>query len=269
MRRSRDRFWRAGADASSDDGAFRDEDKLDAYDTLHTVLEILCRVAAPFLPYLTETVYRDLTGERSVHLQSWPDPAELPDDPDLVATMDLVRDVASAGHSIRKGAGRRARLPLRRLTVAAPGAPRLEHFRGLLADELNVKKIDLVESIGPGQAEEVLGVVPAVLGPRLGADTQKVIKAVRVGEWARNTAGEIEAAGVHLNEGEYTLRLRPIDETASRVLPGDAGVVTLELETDEGSRPKVSRVISSGWCSRHGGTPVSTSRTGSISPSRL
>ncbi len=210
-----------------------DEDKLDAYDTLHTVLDVLCRVAAPFLPYLTEAVYRDLTGERSVHLQAWPDAAGLPYDPELVATMDLVREVASAGHSIRKGAGRRARLPLRRLTVAAPRAHRLEGFRGLLADELNVKKIDLTDAIGPDRAAEVLAVVPAALGPRLGADTQTVIKAVRTGNWEKRPDGNIEAGGIPLLEGEYSLRLRPLDERASRVLPGDAGVVTLELETDD------------------------------------
>ncbi|HET9091187.1 MAG TPA: isoleucine--tRNA ligase [Acidimicrobiales bacterium] len=229
VRRSRDRFWRPGAGPA----AAEDADKLDAYDTLHTVLEVLCRVSAPFLPYLSEVVYRDLTGERSVHLADWPRPEELPDEPELVAAMDLVRDVASAGHSIRKQAGRRARLPLRSLTVAAPGAERLQRFVGLLADELNVKRVELVGAIGPEHAEQVLAVVPAALGPRLGAETQRVIGAVREGSWTRTADGQVEAAGVRLEPGEYTLRLRPADERASRVLPGDAGVVSLDLETDE------------------------------------
>ncbi len=228
VRRSRDRFWRAGAATGED------SDKLDAYDTLHTVLEILCRVAAPFLPYLTEAIYRSLTGARSVHLQPWPDPADLPDDPDLVATMDLVREVASAGHSIRKGAGRRARLPLRSLTVAAPGASRLGRFAGLLADELNVKAVELEDQVRPEHAEDVLAVVPSALGPRLGADTQQVIRAVRDGRWSRTESGGVEAAGIALREGEYTLRLRPSDEQSSRILAGDAGIVMLDLDVEEG-----------------------------------
>ena len=247
VRRSRDRFWRPGGgtgaplredgdlDGEAGDrgpGAGGDRDKLDAYDTLHTVLEVLCRVAAPFLPFLTEVVYRDLTGARSVHLQSWPDPAELPDDPDLVRTMDLVREVASAGHSIRKAAGRRARLPLRRLTVSAPGAGRLRNFEPLLADELNVKSIELREAIGDDEAEQVLAVVPAALGPRLGGETQRVIKAVRSGDWSQAPDGTVIAGGVGLEAGEFTLRLRPTDEASSRVLAGDAGVVRLDLETD-------------------------------------
>ena len=63
---------------------------------------VLCRLAAPLLPLLTENVYQGLTGERSVHLSDWPVAADLPADGDLVATMDLVRDVCSAAHAIRK-----------------------------------------------------------------------------------------------------------------------------------------------------------------------
>ena len=65
IRRSRDRFW--GDDA-------------DAFDTLYTVLEMVCRVTAPLLPLTTEEVWRGLTGERSVHLTDWPLADELPAD---------------------------------------------------------------------------------------------------------------------------------------------------------------------------------------------
>ncbi|HLI45142.1 MAG TPA: isoleucine--tRNA ligase [Acidimicrobiales bacterium] len=228
VRRSRGRFWQAGAA----EGKAANQDKIDAFDTLHTVLELLCRTAAPFLPYLTEAIYRDLTGERSVHLQPWPEPALLPRDAELVAAMDLVREVASAGHSIRKGAGKRARLPLRELVVAAPGASRLEPFRGLLAEELNVKSVRLEDHVGEDRAVPVLAVVPAQLGPRLGPETQRVIRAVREGDWERDESGGVVAAGVRLEPEEYELRLRAADEASCRVLPGDAGVVALDLTTD-------------------------------------
>src|SRR5665213_1190737 len=95
VRRSRDRFWRPFGE-----GEAADADKHDAYDTLHTVLEVLCRVVAPLLPFLAEEVWRPLTGERSVHLADWPSPEELPADIELVASMDLVREICSAAHSI-------------------------------------------------------------------------------------------------------------------------------------------------------------------------
>jgi isoleucyl-tRNA synthetase len=234
VRRSRDRFWRpvnAGA-APQTPGVpgTPPDDKQDAYDTLHTVLEVLCRVAAPFLPFLSEAVYRGLTGQRSVHLNAWPDADELPSDPDLVATMDLAREVCSAGHSIRKAAGRRARLPLSALTVAAPGASGLLPYADLIADEVNVQQVKLVETVG-NLAETVLNVIPAALGPRLGGRTQHVIASARRGDWSRVSGGTVEVGGVRLEQGEFELRLRPSDPASSRTLPGEVGIVVLDLET--------------------------------------
>lgn len=237
VRRSRGRFWRAsraqggapagGAVAAGAHPAGSDADKRDAYDTLHTALSVLCRAAAPLLPFLTESVYRGLTGERSVHLADWPDAAELPADAALVERMDLVRAVCSAAHSIRKARGLRARLPLARLTFAARGASALADYADLIADEVNVRSVTLVDDVA-GFASTVLTVVPAALGPRLGPRTQDVIRAVRKADWSEQD-GVVEAAGERLLPGEYALRLRPLDDEAARVLPADAGVVVLEL----------------------------------------
>ena len=101
----------------------------DAFDTLFTVLETVCRVAAPLLPLTTEEVWRGLTGERSVHLTDWPAADDLPADAELVEAMDQVRDVCSAGSALRKGAALRNRLPLSSLTVVVAGAERLRASR--------------------------------------------------------------------------------------------------------------------------------------------
>ena len=187
-------------------------------------------MAAPFLPFLAEAVYRGLTGARSVHLRPWPDPAELPADPELVETMDLAREVCSAGHSIRKATGRRARLPLSSLTVAAPGASRLLPYADLISEEVNVQQVKLLETVGE-LAETVLNVVPAALGPRLGPSTQQVIAAARRGDWSQSESGGVRVGGIELRPGEFDLRLRPSDPTSSRSLPGEVGVVSLDLET--------------------------------------
>ena len=94
VRRSRSRFW---------------EEDPDAIDTLHTVLEVAGRLAAPLLPLTTEVIWRGITGERSVHLTDWPESTDLPHDADLVATMDQVREVASAASSLRIAKRRRRR----------------------------------------------------------------------------------------------------------------------------------------------------------------
>jgi isoleucyl-tRNA synthetase len=224
IRRSRERFWsRVGASHSSD------ENKRAAYDTLYTVLHTLCLVVAPLLPMVAETVYRDLTGERSVHLADWPDVAALPTDVVLVEHMDLVREVVSAGHSIRKANNLRARLPLPSVTLAGPAAAALEPYRDLIIDELNVKEVWFVSDVS-GVADLVLQVAPAVCGPRLGPATQQVIAAVRRGEWTRTAEGGVVAAGHALEEGEYFLSLVPKDPNSARALPGNEMVVSLNLD---------------------------------------
>ena len=226
VRRSRDRFWRA-----RDGRAEADQDKADAYDTLATVLATLCRLSAPLLPLLTEEIYRGLTGERSVHLTDWPAAAELPADPELVETMDLVRDICSAGHAIRKAKGRRARLPLRTLTVATADPDRLRPFVGLIADEVNVKEVRFAESL-EDVAEHVLTLVPSALGPRLGSDTPTVFAAMKKGDWTVSDDG-VTAGGLALEPGEYELVLRPRHPDEGRTLPRDVGVVTLDIDVDD------------------------------------
>ncbi len=143
--------------------------------------------------------------------------------------MDLVREVASAAHSVRKANDRRARLPLASLTVAARDARRLEPFVGLIADEVNVQDVHLTEDVDEA-GELILAVDPSVVGPRLGADTQKVLAAARQGNWSRVSDDEVEAAGVTLAPNEFAVRLKPRDEVSSRSLPRNDGVVTLDLE---------------------------------------
>ncbi|MFD4642570.1 isoleucine--tRNA ligase [Lentzea sp. NPDC058436] len=231
VRRSRQRFW--------------DGDQ-DAIDTLHTVLEVVTRVAAPLLPYTTEVVWRGLTGGRSVHLTDFPSVSDVPADDALVAAMDEVRDVCSTALSLRKANKLRVRLPLARLTVASPVAGSLEDFAEIVRDEVNVKEVSLSTDVDAyGQFQLVVNARAA--GPRLGPNVQKVIKAVKAGDWSE-VDGKIVAAGVELFEGEYEQRLVATDPAATAALPGGAGVVvvdtavTPELEAEGVARDLV-RVV--------------------------
>ncbi len=231
VRRSRDRFWSGDR---------------DAFDTLHTVLETLCRVAAPLLPMVSEEIWRGLTGGHSVHLTEWPAASTLPEDHDLVAAMDATRDVCSAALSLRKAKGLRVRLPLRTLTVATPQADTLRPFADLVADEVNVKQVVFTDHLAD-YCEQVLTVVPRVLGPRLGKDVQQVIKAVKAGDWAVSTNGQVIAGGFELRDGEYELKM--VAREADRSVPlGDQGVVVLDTEVTadleaEGLARDVVRVV--------------------------
>ena len=233
VRRSRERFWDGDA---------------DAVDTLHTVLEVTARVAAPLLPLTMERVWQGLTGGRSVHLTDWPSSGELPHDDALVAAMDRVRQVASASLSLRKARRLRVRLPLARLTVAAPDAATLAPLTDVLRDEVNVKEVVLTDDVAAYGRFEV-AVNARVCGPRLGGDTQKAIRAVKAGEWTANSDGTVEAGGITLLPGEFTERFvaaggSDAAATATAALPGSTGLVVLDtLVTPELAREGLGRDV--------------------------
>lgn len=232
VRRSRSRFW--------------DEDR-DAIDTLHTVLEVVTRLAAPLLPLVSEVIWRGLTGERSVHLADWPEASELPANPELVAAMDDVRTVCSTVLSLRKAQNLRVRLPLPEVTVAAPDAERLRPFLGLIADEVNVKKVDLTDDVDVHGRFEI-AVNARAAGPRLGKSVQTVIKAVKAGDWTENADGVVVAAGIELLPEEYTQKLVAAEPDSTAALPDGAGlvvldsVVTEELEAEGWAKDRIRQL---------------------------
>ena len=233
VRRSRDRFWEGGDH--------------DATDTLYTVIETLSRLAAPLAPLVTEEVWRGLTGGESVHLTDWPSYEDFPNDPNLVATMDRVRAVASAGLSLRKAQQLRVRLPLSRLTVVTDGAERLAPYHDVLADELNVKRVECVEQ--SDQTREEFGISYRVavnaraLGPRLGKDVQKVITAVKAGEYEFTPDG-LAAAGHVLTGDEYERVLDASESGYAVEFVGEDGFVLLDTEvTDALQREGLARDV--------------------------
>ena len=212
VRRSRTRFWT--------------EDR-DAIDTLHTVLEVATRLAAPLLPMTSEMIWRGVTGQRSVHLTDWPEAGVLPADPDLVAAMDQVREVCSAASSLRKAKKLRVRLPLPKLTVAVDDSQRLRPFADLIADELNVKAVDLTDDIAAyGRFE--LTVNARAAGPRLGKSVQDAIKAVKAGRGVLNPDNTLTADDIVLTADEYSSRLVAADEEYTAALSDGAGLVVLD-----------------------------------------
>ncbi len=225
VRRSRERFW---------------DEEAGAFDTLATVLEVLCRLVAPLLPLVGEEIWRGLTGGRSVHLADWPLAEDLPADPELVEAMDAVREVASATLGLRKAGGLRVRQPLRELTVAVTAPGRLQPFLGVLADEVNVKAVRLVDLDDAGAA--ALGVTRRLTvnaraaGPRLGREVQVAIRSSKTGDWTLGPDGDPVCGGLALLPGEYQLETVVAESQdgsrAVAVLPS-GGFVVLDTVLDE------------------------------------
>jgi len=132
VRRSRRRFWKSESDA----------DKRSAYQTLYEVLLATIKLLAPFMPFVTDTMYRNLVTDRpdlpdSVHLTDWPIAAPEWSDDELRRQMAAVRRLVATGLAARNVAGIKVRQPLRAVTIAErPLRPELE---AILLEELNIK----------------------------------------------------------------------------------------------------------------------------------
>jgi isoleucyl-tRNA synthetase len=253
IRRSRERFW---VDTSATGPVEIPQASRDAFDTLYTVLEVLCRTVAPLAPLTAEEIWRGLTGGRSVHLADWPSVADLPADDDLVAAMDVVRDVCSATSALRKAGNLRNRLPLAGLTVVTDLD--LGAFAGIVADEVNVKEVSLVAADSDDAAaygvQQKLTVNARAAGPRLGKDVQLAIKGSKSGDWTAVAEPDgtvtVTSGGLALVEGEYTLETVAADSDGGSVtgmLPRGGFVVldtvlTPELEAEGAARDLVRTV---------------------------
>ena len=248
IRRSRARFWGEGMTA----------DKQAGYDTLFTVLNLLCRAAAPLLPFTTEAVYRGLNGaDASVHLTDFPDVSGIDAAEELVADMDRVQDICNAALAIRNRLNLRVRQPLASIRVAADGDTARQWndrygtlITDIIKDEVNVKAMEDGAMYVGDVATKKLTINSAVLGKRLPAKMKQILPASKKGEWSQLPNGSVVIAEEVLKADEYVLALEPKPEFAERAQPlstNDALVildtaVTPELEAEGRARDLVRMI---------------------------
>ena len=215
IRRSRERFW---------DGTDR-----SAFNTLYTILLTLSKVMAPLTPFMSEFVYRGLTGGESVHLEDWPNVDALPDEDELKTQMDLVRAVASTAKSIREENHLRNRLPLASMTIAGEKADTLTHFKEMLKDEINVKEVLLNTDVG-SVADRFLYLKTPLIGKRLGKFMGAIMAASKQNQWTQNPDGTLSIGGQVLNTDEFELRLAMKEGFKGQALPDNTAVVQLDTQ---------------------------------------
>jgi isoleucyl-tRNA synthetase len=138
VRRSRDRIKAGDADSQA------------ALNTLGYVLTTISTMLAPWMPYVSEHIYRDVTGKESVHLASWPTLTLSADQAQLLDNMQAVRDAVELGLALRKDAGIKIRQPLGTVHYQLKSKGVIsEELTQVLAEELNVKKIVASDAITP------------------------------------------------------------------------------------------------------------------------
>jgi len=158
IRRSRRRFWASELN----------EDKKAVYNTTYEILVGISQMVAPFAPYLAEEIYRNLTGEISVHLSDYPQANMELIDKEEEERMDLVRDLVTLGRASRESAKIKVRQPLQRIFVDGKYERLIAHLAPLIQEELNVKEVVFAKDLNE-YMEFTLKPNFRVLGPVLGA----------------------------------------------------------------------------------------------------
>ena len=193
VRRNRARYW---SETLTDD-------KIGAYVTLYRVLTTLVKVAAPFVPFITEEIYQNLVvnldpqAEESVHLCLWPEVDEKAIDKNLEAEMDLAYKIVKLGRSARNGANIKNRQPLSKMLVSTDSLP--AYYGDIITDELNIKTVEFGADLSTHVNFEIKPNLP-VLGRAYG----KMIPQIRKEIGARN---QMELAQTIQNGGVVTINV--------------------------------------------------------------
>ena len=175
VRRNRARYW---AENLTDD-------KIGAYVTLYRVLTTLIKVAAPFVPFVTEEIYQNLvvgldnSAEESLHLCSWPEVCEEDIDKNLEKEMELAYTIVKLGRSARNGANIKNRQPLSKMLLSTDAIP--TYYGDIIKDELNIKAVEFGADLSQYVNFEIKPNLP-VLGRQYG----KLIPGIRKEIAARN-----------------------------------------------------------------------------------
>jgi len=241
VRRSRARFW------ASDDSS----DKRAAFSTLYEVLVDLTKLAAPFIPFMTETLFQNLvrTGDgsapESVHLASFPEPEQERVDDELRQTMERVRNVVTLGQRVRNENKLKVRQPLSEaIVVVADDAERqaIDRFSSAIREELNVRDLGFTQE--PHKYVE-FQLVPnfRLLGPKLGKQLPACKKALAEAdgsalymEMERNEkiVVQLPDGALELTPNEVEVRLSAREDFAAA--SGSGQVVVIDTRVDESLR---------------------------------
>ena len=241
VRRSRARFW------ASDDTT----DKRAAFGTLYEVLVDLAKLAAPFIPFMTEALFQNLvrkddpSAPESVHLATFPEPDDDRIDDELRQTMERVRNVVTLGQRVRNENKLKVRQPLAEaIIVVADDAERqaIDRFSSAIREELNVRTLGFTQEPHKYVEFQLLPNFP-VLGPKLGKQVPACKKALAQADGSALYA-EMEETGrivvelpdgpVDLTPNDVEVRLSAREDFAAA--SGAGQVVVLDTRLDDSLR---------------------------------
>ncbi len=190
IRRSRKRFWK-----SENDG-----DKMQAYETLYYTLVEATKIIAPFMPFMSEYMYKNLTNWESVHLDMFPTADESLIDTKLSEDTSKVQNIITLGLAWRANNKVRVRQPLQSITITTD-LP--EYFKDILKEELNVKEVLVVD--GSTIASKICKPNGRAIGPKFGKDVKFIMSEAKAGNFEELSNGNVKVGHFELEAGDFEL----------------------------------------------------------------
>jgi len=176
-----------------------------------------------------ELLVKIMNKNLSIHLQNFPDLSFIPNEANLVSDMDMVRNICSTALFIRDSQNLRVRLPLNKLTIIGQNASRMLDYKEIIADEVNVKNIEVINEIGD-LAELKLQINFKKVGVKLGSKMKEVSSAARDGKWKKVGENKIDIAGVILENDEFEIKLTTKDSASTAPLPSNDCLIQLDTK---------------------------------------
>jgi len=196
IRRSRRRFWKSE----------NDNDKNEAYQTLHFVLSNFCKIIAPFMPFISEEIYCNLEpNEKSVHLSNWPEFDKKYINEELNEGIKMTRKIVKLGHAIRAKENIKVRQPLQGIEVAIENNENIKLELDVIKEELNIKEIKFIDNTS-NLADKVMSPNAKLIGPKYGKEVQKIIQNAKAGNFQFLENDNIQVGEFILESNEYEVR---------------------------------------------------------------
>ena len=216
IRQCRERFW--GTNVSK-------ETQIKAFNTLYSVLIDISKIMAPLMPFTTEYIYKNLTGEDSVHLTFYPKASGNKEE-DLITSMDTIISICSSVKTLREEASIRNRQPLQSLTIASPKAEHLKTYTDIIKTECNVKDVIFTTDIDK-YAKKILYIYTPIVGKRLGRALAEIQKSAKENNYTIKD-GICSIAGYELFSNEYEIKVEVLGNFKGKSTSDNSAVVLLD-----------------------------------------
>ncbi|PZM84799.1 isoleucine--tRNA ligase [Candidatus Gracilibacteria bacterium] len=217
IRRSRKRFWK-----SENDG-----DKLQAYETLYFALVEITKIIAPFMPFLSDYIFKNLTGRQSVHLEDFPTYDKNLIDLELNQKTDKVQKIINLGLAWRANQRIRVRQPLKSITITEKLE---EYYNEIIKEELNVKEVLVVE--GTSLAKKICKPNGRNIGPKFGKDVKFIISEAKAGNFTELPNGNVKVGDFELEADDFELVYEASD-SSEKIESGFGMVIAMDDEITE------------------------------------